>query len=285
LDLDGCLALESLPESLGQCLALVSLNVSYCARLETLPSLVRCQKLQKLSMYTTVGMSKLPSWLGGMKALEQLSAPAWQGMLTTLTDEICECVSLTTMTLFSNALERLPDRLGRLRALQELDVHSCGALKSLPESLSDCTALTRLDLKECRQLAVLPHALGCCRALWCLQLANCTALTSLPESLRMCTALTHLNLQGCTALTSVPELADLHGMQDISFERAIGTRFPTLQALQAAAKEKERKSKAAKVARVTSKRSSRRPAGVSDEDAAKAIFEKLLEASPMNQAT
>jgi len=56
-----------------------------------------------------------------------------------------------------SSLTELPEAIGRLDGLTELDVCGCTSLESLPEDIGGCTSLTWLDMNRCRSLQVSRH--------------------------------------------------------------------------------------------------------------------------------
>ena len=122
------------------------------------------------------------------------------------------------------SLTALPESLGNLSALEELDLSNCGnptagnlstlkrllfsnckGLTVLPESLGNLSALKKLSLNNCRSLTALPESLDNLSALKKLDLKNCISLTALPESLGNLSALKELYLNNCRSLTTLPE--------------------------------------------------------------------------------
>ena len=107
----------------------------------------------------------------------------------------------TRVSLANRGLASLPEWLGSLTALTELDLGG-NQLTALPETLGNLTALTTLRLGG-NQLTALPETLGSLTALTELRLGG-NQLTSLPETLGNLTALTELRLDG-NQLMALPE--------------------------------------------------------------------------------
>ena len=55
-------------------------------------------------------------------------------------------------------LRSLPESLGALPALRQLDMGGCTSICQLPESLGDLSTLEWLDLSRCRSLTHLPDS-------------------------------------------------------------------------------------------------------------------------------
>ena len=65
-------------------------------------------------------------------------------------------------------LKALPDAIGKLGALKELDLYGCSSLVELPDAIGELKALTMLNLSACDSLERLPGAIdgryGACQA-------------------------------------------------------------------------------------------------------------------------
>ena len=98
----------------------------------------------------------------------------------------------------------LPDSIGGLKALTQLDLTECLSLTTLPESIAGLTALERLELPNCGALTALPAAIGELKSLTELDLTRCESLTELPATIGGLTALEELYLAGCS-ITALPD--------------------------------------------------------------------------------
>ena len=98
----------------------------------------------------------------------------------------------------------LPDSIGGLKALTQLDLTECLSLTTLPESIAGLSALERLELPNCGALTALPAAIGELKSLTELDLTRCESLTELPATIGGLTALEQLVLTGCS-ITALPD--------------------------------------------------------------------------------
>lgn len=116
----------------------------------------------------------------------------------------------TKLDLRSMKLTELPESIGQLNQLQELDLgrdylkneSENNRLTTLPDSLGQLTQLTSLDLSN-NQLTTLPDSLGQLTQLTELVLSH-NQLTALPDSLGQLTQLINLHLNN-NNLTTLPE--------------------------------------------------------------------------------
>ena len=107
-----------------------------------------------------------------------------------------------------NLLGRLPERLGDLRQLTGLYIHSMG-LVDLPASFTALAALRTLDLGH-NALPSLPEDIGRLSGLTHFLYLSHNRLTELPASLGDLTRLRYLNVSH-NALEALPESTGRHG--------------------------------------------------------------------------
>jgi len=101
-------SLRELPESLGECKQLVTLNINGCVDLRRLPDSVgECEALRELTCRGCVALSALPETLGRLENLEIL--------------DVTRCTALTS----------LPTTLRHCMALRSVDVTGCEALNGI----------------------------------------------------------------------------------------------------------------------------------------------------------
>ena len=149
-------------------------------------------------------------------------------LLRSLPDSIGDLKSLTELDLsYCLQLTSLPERFGECKSLTSLNLSFCRSLVSLPDSIGDLTSLTELDLGWCENLVSLPDRFGDLKALQILNMAHCrNKLESLPHSFGDLTSLTKLDLYGCTSLVSLPNMKNLNKLNRLNLRRCI--RLETL---------------------------------------------------------
>jgi len=70
----------------------------------------------------------------------------------------------------------LPDTIGNLENLQELNLAYCRNLAGLPDTIGNLENLQNLNLADCRSLAGLPDTVGDLKNLQTLDLSSCAKL-------------------------------------------------------------------------------------------------------------
>ncbi|EEY62860.1 uncharacterized protein PITG_15291 [Phytophthora infestans T30-4] len=158
--------------------------------------------------------------------------------------------SLETLSFIDDGLEKLPESIGTLRYLMELDLTK-NRLRELPDTLTKLTALKILNLScnvleklpeefgkleklekiwlENNKLTQLPASIGGCRSARCANF-NCNKLSELPESIGALTALTALSvnmnelIELPDTIVALPNLQSLHASRNqlIKLPRCIG---------------------------------------------------------------
>ncbi|KAG0613262.1 hypothetical protein M758_6G089100 [Ceratodon purpureus] len=102
-------------------------------------------------------------------------------------------------------LEKLPNTIGKLGNLLEINFEGCISLQSLPDSIGELVKLSKLDLSRCKNLARLPESIGKLSNLLELNLYGCNGVTRLLESIGELVKLSKLDLSFCEGLTCLPE--------------------------------------------------------------------------------
>jgi hypothetical protein len=120
--------------------------------------------------------------------------------LTSLPDQLGDLRHLHELDLSHNQLTTLPESIGQLTDLEALNLLD-NRLTSLPESIGALTKLRQLRLAD-NQLAVLPETLDQVKSLHTLDLSRNPDLTSLPIA---SLSIEGLNIAGCPRLTALPE--------------------------------------------------------------------------------
>lgn len=186
--------LKTLPAWLGRFQQLQTLSIAgegdqscchlYNGVLESLPESIGCLELKTLRLSRLVALRQLPHSLGRGKlagSLERL--------------DIAAC-----------GLTVLPDSMCMLSRLKSLSITECWMLQRLPARLGELKALSTLTLEDLLELNALPETFGSLR-LATLSI-NCCELQRMPESMADMTSLTSLAICGC----ELRDLANLEGL-------------------------------------------------------------------------
>ncbi|XP_031267565.1 disease resistance protein RPP2B-like, partial [Pistacia vera] len=191
LNLENCSELESLPQSIGESENLRIVILSNCSKIKTVPSIPR--SVEELYLDGT--------------AIEELPP----------LEHLC-----------SSKLDRLPNGLKNLEALEVLEVEGVGitdissltltclnnlkklslmrcGLQKPPVNLA-CNKLEQLNLENCC-IELLPKNLGELHSLTFLHLGG-NNFDSLPDSIKDLSMLYELDLSNCQRLKSIPQLPD-----------------------------------------------------------------------------
>ncbi|KAH8942600.1 hypothetical protein BDL97_13G001300 [Sphagnum fallax] len=102
------------------------------------------------------------------------------------------------------ALKELPEDIGKLLKLTELNLACCSSLKALPDSMFHLKELKHLDLSGCVKLEILPMEFGKLQGLVELNLSNCPQLRCLPDSIVHLSQLKTFRLLNCLNLKELP---------------------------------------------------------------------------------
>ncbi|KAM0004704.1 putative leucine-rich repeat domain superfamily [Helianthus debilis subsp. tardiflorus] len=146
--------IEEVPSSIGNLHKLVSLYLSHCYNLKSLPGSIRSlQHLTTLDLSFT-DIEELPEDLGQLECLEKLNLTYTK--VKHLPGSICILKHLNTLILWGcEYLEKLPKDVGQLESLGILDLHNCSKFKrnsqqhlleKLPEELGNLKCLQLLDV-------------------------------------------------------------------------------------------------------------------------------------------
>ncbi|XP_031503869.1 disease resistance protein Roq1-like [Nymphaea colorata] len=155
---EGCAKLGQVHESIGDLRRLVRLNLGDCHSLKKIPdSIYRLSSLEKLILSGCWSLGELP-------------------------EEIGRLMSLKVFQLGQGYMQRLPQSVGLLTNLQELEVMACVHLKTIPD-IPNLQALRYLGLSGSRQLMDVP-GLSKLRCLESLQLDGCDALRDLNDMMK-----------------------------------------------------------------------------------------------------
>uniref|UniRef100_A0A7N2MH25 ADP-ribosyl cyclase/cyclic ADP-ribose hydrolase n=1 Tax=Quercus lobata TaxID=97700 RepID=A0A7N2MH25_QUELO len=235
LYLDGT-AITKLPTSIGNLIGLSSLDVRDCKNLMSLPStFFNIKSLKDLNLF---GCSKLLENLGNAESVKELdvngqmpssNAPfeifrkiAFGGFqfvpfystsrssdpMGLLSSSLFGLSSLTTLNLSNCNLKAIPNDIGCLFSLQDLDL-SGNNFGGLPESIAHLSILKHLNVKNCTSLRSFPNLPLSIAYIWG---NGCSSLETVPNLLKPNSSCEpELELSNCS------KLADNQGFIDLFF--------------------------------------------------------------------
>ncbi|CAI5940400.1 unnamed protein product [Closterium sp. NIES-65] len=204
--IDGCDALDSLPEALGRLAALQVLHALFAPPSGAPPEDLLGDWEAGTDTHPIFGFRidphpGPPASLAFLSSLQHLAIV--QSGLPSLPSNLSELRSLRALIALPQ-LARLPKNLGQLKALKELSVEFCDALMGLPASMGLLSSLV-LSITECNKFSSLPASMGSLTRLASLKLNCLPRLRRLPESLSRLPALVILSLEDCEELQALPE--------------------------------------------------------------------------------
>ncbi|KAL2344246.1 hypothetical protein Fmac_005531 [Flemingia macrophylla] len=232
IDLENCINLTKIHESIGSLSTVCSLNLTRCSSLINLPIDVSGLKnLERLSLSGCSKLKSLPEDIGILKSMKALHADGTPiaelprsifrlaklerlildgcQHLRRLPSSIGHLCSLQELSLYGSGLEELPESIGTLTNLEKLNLMWCESLTVIPDSIGNLISLTRLLFGR-TAIKELPSAIGSLSYMRELSVGNCKFLTSLPTSIKNLASLVELQLDG-TAITNLPD--EIGGMK------------------------------------------------------------------------
>ncbi|XP_074359278.1 TMV resistance protein N-like isoform X3 [Apium graveolens] len=196
LNLNGCESLEEVHMSVGSLMGLNFLYMHGCKKLRSLPDTIcNLRALIVLDCSECSSLKALPIKLGNIESLTKLIANDLS--VSYLPDSIGYLPKLVDLELrYNKNLRILPFAFGRLSNLKELDISFCDHLhlvRKLPPNLK------RIDASNCKYLQRLPN-LSNLKHLEELTLVYDSGLTDVP-GLEDLISIRKLDLRGCAGLT------------------------------------------------------------------------------------
>ena len=172
LKLEGCTSLIEIHSSIQHLNKLVTLNLSDCICLKSLPTGINLDSLKTLSLANCSNFKRFPEVSCNIEVLD----------------------------MFGTAIEELPSSIGNLSRLETLALQKCSGLKSISSSLCYLKSLRNLYLYRCLKLQKLPAEIGNLESLEFMD-ADETAISQVPSSIACLNRLKKLSFRGCKGRT------------------------------------------------------------------------------------
>ena len=201
--------IATLPESTGQLRSLKELRLNKCRSLNGLPeSFSQLQSLQQLELDDLPQLQALPASVELPASLTSLKIGADGPSLLHLPGSLWSCLSLQKLHVANLESASLPEAMGQLTRLTELEITDCKDLQSLSASLHRLPLLQSMSISSCPVLTRVSSQslfVGSVHGLGDEEVYSGTGPAALLHFLFHLPALTSLYLYGCFVLTSPPE--------------------------------------------------------------------------------
>ncbi|XP_056174738.1 disease resistance protein L6-like [Syzygium oleosum] len=206
LDLSWCSELSTTPDLSGY-LSLEILNLKGCESLLRIDrSIGHLRRLKHLRLGGCAKLQALPDDLGSLKALTELLIENHDfcESISQVPSSIGELVNLERLVIVGAIeLMMLPDSIGMLKRLAELDISETGIVE-LPKTIVNLESLKVLKMNE-SHMQKLPEAIGMLEKLEEIYGEHCTLLEMIPSDIARLPVLKILKLT-YTLVKNVPKL-------------------------------------------------------------------------------
>ncbi|XP_031117359.1 TMV resistance protein N-like [Ipomoea triloba] len=231
LDFSSCSALKVLPSSICELKSVKVLHLESCQKLKELPTnLGDLEELKHLQARGTA-ISNIPFSLGRLRNLEILELGVGFVPLTRTrgparflppsVGDLCKLQRLSTRNINLGEID-LPNDLGRLTSLSDLDLSGCLYLRKLPFSPGHLSNLKNLCLGDCKDLRVLEELPPNLEEL---SAGNCVSLEKIAD-ISTCKRLRRLYIPNCKNLAELPGLETLESLETLEIRNCSGLNPP-----------------------------------------------------------
>ncbi|KAL1211064.1 Disease resistance protein RPS6 [Cardamine amara subsp. amara] len=198
--LKRCSSLVKMTSSIGRLHKLLVLDMSWCTKLEALPSRINLKSLNKLNLDGFLRLRSFPDISSNL---------SWLNLSRTTVEEfpsVLRLENLDTLHMKEIKSQKLWEGVQLLPCLKTIDLSGSEKLKNIP-NLSRATNLDWLNLKGCSSLVELPSSsIQNLNKLTYLSMEDCIKLETLPTGMNL-ESLDCLNLGGCSRLKSFPKIS------------------------------------------------------------------------------
>ncbi|KAL5843211.1 hypothetical protein ACOSQ4_009169 [Xanthoceras sorbifolium] len=182
LEIINCKRLKSLPSSICEWKSLKSLPIYGCSKLDELPDDIGTLEYLKAFNISGTAIRELPSSITKLKNVDFLLFRRFkvQDAVSWSLPHIEGWHNLTSLNLRNSGIIELPDNLGCLSSLIQLDL-ARNNFESIPASITNLSNLLYLYINDCKMLKCLPKL-----ELFIIDAYNCTSLEASAVSFRNC---------------------------------------------------------------------------------------------------
>ncbi|XP_031253510.1 disease resistance-like protein DSC1 [Pistacia vera] len=214
LILESCTSLCEITSSVdGLNYKLLILNLRHCKSLDSLPTDIRLESVEKVIFSGCSNLKKFPQISWNMKEL-YLDETAIEKLPSSI-ENLSRLVILNLKDC--SMLERVPSNICKLRSLEHLNLSGCSKLGGLLDNLRNLTASRVLKAVRVAATREAPISIPYLRRLEKLDLTNCF-IKELPDNLGQLSSLQSL-LLGRNFFESIPSIAALYKLSylDLSY--------------------------------------------------------------------
>ncbi|XP_071688322.1 TMV resistance protein N-like [Rutidosis leptorrhynchoides] len=208
LNLEGCVKLRALHESVLVHKRLRYMNLKGCGLLESLGGCnMEMDALEALHLSGCCNLKYIPEFGLNMKCLEHLYVDGTN--VKKLPESLGKMCNLRKFDVSETSIEEIPSSIYQLKRLRFLRVHRCMLLSHnrgfLYTNLDTVSYIREVDLSYCN-LSAVPEGIGLLCRIVKLDLSG-NDFVLLPASISLLSNLKLLNLNNCKRLQSLPKLS------------------------------------------------------------------------------
>ncbi|CAI5533692.1 unnamed protein product, partial [Closterium sp. Naga37s-1] len=208
--------LHELPESFCDLPALTRFSLLYCYDFLKLPeNFHQLSRLEAVEVSTLSAFTSFPDSFGQLPALQELRLQNWD--FSQLPASLCSSQSLRSLTLNNcGSMTALPEDFGRISTLEYLSLEMFGNFRVIPDSIGLLSQLKELNVIDCCELSAFPQSVSAMESLTSLVLDGCD-LHELPGDIGQLSNLVSLKLSSSKLVTLPDSFGQLGKLKELVF--------------------------------------------------------------------